>query len=175
MVCGINNKLFTIIVLFYFSSNQKLTLAQQQLQADYEKVKAEETEKSNKLQELMSVDNLSCKKRSIPCSDNKSLKSPTNYVPSPVYITPPKAETWAKFMPYKNECTKEKSIPKSIKKSDKNELNQLAKTINSNANNNNNNQCTMSIFHIHNFHLHLFISLTLLLVTHKCPTYVIVD
>ncbi|KAJ8942198.1 hypothetical protein NQ318_021085, partial [Aromia moschata] len=35
-------------------SNQKLTLAQQQLLADYEKVKAEESDKSHKLQELMS-------------------------------------------------------------------------------------------------------------------------
>ncbi|KAF5303496.1 hypothetical protein FQA39_LY09959 [Lamprigera yunnana] len=36
-------------------SNQKLILTQQQLQADYEKVKAEENEKSNKLQELIST------------------------------------------------------------------------------------------------------------------------
>lgn len=36
-------------------SNQKLTLAQQQLQADYEKIKAEETEKSHKLQELIAT------------------------------------------------------------------------------------------------------------------------
>ncbi|XP_017769258.1 PREDICTED: kinesin heavy chain [Nicrophorus vespilloides] len=33
--------------------NQKLTLAQQQLQADYEKLKQEESQKSNKLQELI--------------------------------------------------------------------------------------------------------------------------
>lgn len=37
----------------FFSNNQKLTLAQQQLQSDYEKVKQEESEKSQKLQELM--------------------------------------------------------------------------------------------------------------------------
>lgn len=36
-------------------SNQKLMLTQQQLQSDYEKVKAEETDKSNKLQELIST------------------------------------------------------------------------------------------------------------------------
>ncbi|ENN75398.1 hypothetical protein YQE_07950, partial [Dendroctonus ponderosae] len=36
-------------------SNQKLTLAQQQLQADYEKIKGEETEKSQKLQELIAT------------------------------------------------------------------------------------------------------------------------
>ena len=33
--------------------NQKYTLAHQQLQQDYEKLKQEEQEKSNKLQELM--------------------------------------------------------------------------------------------------------------------------
>lgn len=152
-----------MIFHLFFSSNQKLTLAQQQLQADYEKVKAEESEKSNKLQDLMSVDKLTYK-RSIPCSDNKFQN---NRIPSPVYIKAPKAETWAKFLPYKNECTKEKSIPKSIKKSEKDEINQLTKAVSSN--------CTMSIFHIHTFHLHLFISLTLLLVTHKCPTYILVD
>ncbi|KAL1491526.1 hypothetical protein ABEB36_012110 [Hypothenemus hampei] len=36
-------------------SNQKLTLAQQQLQADYDKIKTEETEKSQKLQELIAT------------------------------------------------------------------------------------------------------------------------
>lgn len=36
-------------------SNQKLTLAQQQLQTDYEKLKSEETEKSHKLQELIAT------------------------------------------------------------------------------------------------------------------------
>lgn len=32
----------------------------------------------------------------------------------------------------------------------------------------------LSIFHIHTLHLHLFLSLTLILVTHKCPHYLIV-
>ncbi|CAH2001128.1 unnamed protein product [Acanthoscelides obtectus] len=36
-------------------SNQKLQLAQQQLQADYDKIKSEETEKSQKLQELIAT------------------------------------------------------------------------------------------------------------------------
>ncbi|KAF7278747.1 kinesin heavy chain [Rhynchophorus ferrugineus] len=36
-------------------SNQKLTLAQQQLQADYEKIRTEESEKSHKLQELIAT------------------------------------------------------------------------------------------------------------------------
>ncbi|CAH1121124.1 unnamed protein product [Ceutorhynchus assimilis] len=36
-------------------SNQKLTLAQQQLQSDYEKIKVEEADKSHKLQELIAT------------------------------------------------------------------------------------------------------------------------
>ncbi|XP_060527756.1 kinesin heavy chain [Cylas formicarius] len=36
-------------------TNQKLTLAQQQLQSDYEKIKSEETDKSHKLQELIAT------------------------------------------------------------------------------------------------------------------------
>ncbi|KAK9876930.1 hypothetical protein WA026_015964 [Henosepilachna vigintioctopunctata] len=36
-------------------SNQKLTLAQQQLQADYDRVRSEDTEKSQKLQELITT------------------------------------------------------------------------------------------------------------------------
>lgn len=39
----------------YFSFNQKMTLAHQQLSSDYEKLKQEETEKSTKLQDLMYV------------------------------------------------------------------------------------------------------------------------
>ena len=35
------------------SLNQKYTLAHQQIQQDYERLKQEENEKSNKLQELM--------------------------------------------------------------------------------------------------------------------------
>lgn len=41
--------------LLHFSTNQKLSLAHQQMTADYEKLRQEEAEKSAKLQELMSV------------------------------------------------------------------------------------------------------------------------
>jgi hypothetical protein len=40
------------------SLNQKYTLAHQQMQQDYERLKQEENEKSNKLQELMYVDSV---------------------------------------------------------------------------------------------------------------------
>lgn len=44
---------FSIINDFFFCSfNQKLNLAQQQMTADYSKLKKEEEEKSAKLQEL---------------------------------------------------------------------------------------------------------------------------
>lgn len=135
------------------SSNQKLTLAQQQLQADYEKLKAEEAEKSHKLQELMSVDNLDYK-RSFLCSDNKS-----NPTPAPKC---PMENKWERFMPYKNE--KKQSVPKSIKKKQKDAINSITRQL---------RKYPTSIFHMHTFHFHLIISLTLLLVTHKCPNYLI--
>ncbi|CAH2013222.1 unnamed protein product [Acanthoscelides obtectus] len=163
-------------------SNQKLQLAQQQLQADYDKIKSEETEKSQKLQELMSVapsikhhhspldtnillhqqqklDQLHASNpRTTPCPNANDLypSTPINNTKSPI---------WEDFIPYKNEIRS---------KMDKEALNNAAKcklesdkmvTVNS---------CSMSIFHIHTFHLHLFISLTLLLVTHRCPQYLVV-
>lgn len=36
----------------YYSSNQKLTLAYQQMSVDYEKLKQEDVEKTSKLQDL---------------------------------------------------------------------------------------------------------------------------
>lgn len=148
------------------SSTQKLQLAQQQLQADYDKVKTEEADKSQKLQELMSVDVLNCK-RSIPSSpDNKTSYRSDQKTPDPVYITRPKSETWAEFIPYKNECNKRAKATLNDDKSRKDELNNLTKLAKVHY--------PMSIFHIHTLHLHLFISLTLLLVTHKCPHYIIV-
>ncbi|GAB0093254.1 Kinesin-like protein [Sergentomyia squamirostris] len=70
--------------------NQKLTLAHQQMSADYEKLKQEETDKSNKLQELMSVSkkfNKSNNKKvlndkeavlSYPVKYNNQINSPTS-------------------------------------------------------------------------------------------------
>lgn len=39
-------------IFIFYSTNQKLSLALEKLQADYDKLKTEETEKSQKLQEL---------------------------------------------------------------------------------------------------------------------------
>ena len=38
--------------MFHYRTNQKLSLALEKLQTDYDKLKTEETEKSQKLQEL---------------------------------------------------------------------------------------------------------------------------
>lgn len=142
-------------------------MAQQQLQADYEKLKTDEAEKSGKLQELMSVHVLDDFERSLPSSnDNRSF---CNITPtSPVYLKKPKSETWAEFIPYKN-LNKKHSLAKCCPKTRKDTLNSLTKL----AKNNDNNEY-MSVFHIHTLHLHLFISLTLILVTHKCPQYLVV-
>lgn len=148
------NIFYTDTITFFFSSNQKVTLAQQQLQADYEKLKSDEAEKSHKLQELMSVDNLDYK-RSFLFSDNKSTNLHSQS-PTPV------SNKWEQFMPYKNE---QKSVSKCNKKKQKDAINNFTKQL---------KQYPTSIFHIHTFHFHLIISLTLLLFTHKCPNYLIV-
>lgn len=127
-----------------------MTLAQQQLQAEYDKVKMEEVEKSQKLQELMSVN---YKKRSFPCSNKSKHLKPNSHLLKP-------KQHWEEFIPYKNEFL---SVSNKFEKEAINNLTKLTK-----------NQCNMSIFHIHTFHLHLFISLTLLLVTHRCPQYLVV-
>lgn len=125
-------------------------LAQQQLQADYEKVRVEDSEKSNKLQELMSVDNI----------DFKQQRSVLPLLAPP----PPAPINWVEFMPYKIKTIDDDNINL---KSDKDRYNsRLVKNTRS--------QYALSIFHIHAFHLQLFISLTLILVTHKCPNYVII-
>lgn len=41
-----------VCIFILYSTNQKLSLALEKLQADYDKLKTEETEKSQKLQEL---------------------------------------------------------------------------------------------------------------------------
>lgn len=139
-----------------FSSNQKLTLAQQQLQADYDKVKNEELEKSHKLQELMSVDPLSKKHHS---HDNRYLYE-TEY---PYFKHSKSPLSWEEFIPYRDEIS---ASPKHSSKFSKDAMNHMTKLSKV--------SCNMSIFHIHTFHLHLFISLTLLLVTHRCPQYLLV-
>ncbi|ERL92537.1 hypothetical protein D910_09850 [Dendroctonus ponderosae] len=169
-------------------SNQKLTLAQQQLQADYEKIKGEETEKSQKLQELMSVslDNkLRSKlkhilKTSASNSPNISLEnSPKNSPNKKSYVKSVVSPVWEDFVPYKYEVNSKisKDLKNSEKKvslkADKNLQNYAAKseTVKSKSEK---TLCTMSIFHIHTFHLHLIVSITLLLVTHKCPQYLVI-
>lgn len=131
-------------------------MAQHQLQADYEKLKAEEAEKSNKLQELMSVDNLNSK-RSLPCSDNKFLNT-RKPLPSP-FVNKDMSTPWDGYLPYK----KESFVPAEEQKLQKDMFNNLTKSTAK-------WQQPLSIFHIHTFHFHLIISLTLLLVTHKCPS-----
>lgn len=50
----------SIQFFFFYSFNQKLTLAHQQMSSDYEKLKQEDAEKSAKLQDLMLVFNVCC-------------------------------------------------------------------------------------------------------------------
>ena len=144
-------------------------MAQQQLQSEYDKVKTEEMDKSQKLQELMSVD-VSKSKKLTPYPDNKSTDNTVNLLSNPIYIKKPKTETWVEFIQCKSSNSSNSNIVESklvTEKSAKNEINNFMKLTK-------NNYYSMSIFQIHTFHLHLFISLTLLLVTHKCPHYILV-
>lgn len=165
-----------------------MTLAQQQLQADYEKIKGEETEKSQKLQELMSVslDNkLRSKLQNIlkaPARDspNMSLEnSPKNSPSKKNSLMSVACPVWEDFVPYKNEVNSKisKDLKNSEKKvnlkADKNLQNYAAKSETAKSKCAK-TLCTMSIFHIHTFHLHLIVSITLLLVTHKCPQYLVI-
>lgn len=179
---------------FYYSLNQKLTLAQQQLIADYEKLKQDEAEKSNKLQELMSVDipfseKLNVTNRLFHKSDfNKSSHTfphPFSSHPGPksdncssgvsAADEPTPASPWSCFIANRmGHDAFERKInnswsPSHSPKFHKNTLNTLTKNMTiANA-----YPHPLSIFHIHTLHLHLFISLTLILVTHKCPQYLI--
>lgn len=137
-------------------------MAQQQLEADYERVKAEESEKSNKLQELMSVDILNIPNSKLSLPLNTSLNKNDN---KSIYynIQQSNSQQWEKFLPYKNEFDSFNN--KSVPKYEKDTLNNMRKL---------KNQSITSIFHIHTFHLHLFLSLTLLLVTHRCPQFLVV-
>lgn len=142
----------------FFSSTQKLTLAQQQLQADYEKLKAEESEKSHRLQELMSVENKKDSVRSIPYPDNKLLYD--------LSYSPKTFASWEKFMPYKNDDeTKSNKNVILLNKDCKETLNTLTKFVNGQ------NSKPKSVFYIHPLHFHFILSLTLILFTHKCPHY----
>lgn len=175
--------------------SQKLTLAQQQLQADYEKLKQDEQEKSNKLQELMSVEpiyeKLSLTKRNcspIPTNDtnkqNTFLRSctctdDTDYTTDSFSKKAKCFEnSWSRFIPdcYRfNNSVIDKKLnnhhwsPTHSPKYHKNTLNTLTRdmTISKSSFH------PLSLFHLHTLHLHLFLSLTLILVT-KCPQYVIV-
>lgn len=50
-----SQNLFILVFCPIFSFNQKMTLAHQQLNTDFEKLKQEEADKSSKLQDLMYV------------------------------------------------------------------------------------------------------------------------
>lgn len=175
-----------------------MTLAQQQLQADYEKLKQEEAEKSNKLQELMSVDIPFSEKITLSnCDQSRNIHFDTNKhnikntflrgcsCPANEHSTtdsPSKKakcfeNSWSRFIPdYSdfNDSILDRKMnnyhwsPTHSPKIHKNTLNTLTKMTISRP-----FPHHLSLFHLHTLHLHLFLSLTLILVT-KCPQYVIV-
>lgn len=180
--------------------NQKLSLAQQQLQSDYEKVKQDEADKSNKLQELMSVDFPLSEKLTNLTNGNDKINFDTNRHDlkntflrrctcavnenkEPQYDTPSKKakcfeHSWSRFIP---DCTdfnnsildrKIDNYHWSPTYSAKYHKNTL-NTLTKNMTISKPVLPLLSLFQLHTLHLHLFLSLTLILVT-KCPQYVIV-
>lgn len=134
------------ICFYTCSSNQKLTLAHQQMTADYEKLRQEEADKSTRLQELMSVKN-NFISSSLPCSPNRNLIKKSK-------------------LPYFN-------IP--LTKSCKNVLNSTTKVTQTNSACvpvSNSSYKTYS-YYINTLHLHLLLSITMILVTKDCPHYLI--
>lgn len=184
-----------------FSFNQKLTLTHQQMAADYEKLRQEENEKSAKLQEFMSVSNKNQKNTSLLTTTSVA---PTNKhhqskIIDSLSMTPPvsplKKHKTCTNRYASNQLFEEFDIDEqNFNKIRKDFFNSHAqihdKTIvadldcddissSDNTNNNGNKSILSTIFTTLPFayptlQLHLLISLTMVLLTHRCPQYLIV-
>lgn len=140
-----------VIVVFVHSSYQELTLARQQLQDDYDKLKREEADKSAKLKELMLVSrsprrNLDKAEKEV--ANQKMVLKEEDFGD---YIISPKKERLS-FMGLdieKAAAREEKSLSAIPKSSPRHTCN------------------------IHPLQLHLLISVTMILLTHRYPQIVV--
>lgn len=214
LICVCTTFIFSLIC---YSFNQKLTLTHQQMAADYEKLRQEESENSAKLQKLMSVSNMNNKNNSLLLTTTTSSSSPTTTTTTNnkhhqskiidcLSNTPPlspikKHKSHSKSYVHSNhqQLFEEFDIDEqNFNKIRKNFFNSHAqisdKTISShcddlhlssnnliaNTNNNGNNKSLLSTifatlpFAYPTLQLHLLISLTMVLLTHRCPQYLIV-
>lgn len=144
-------------MIFICSSYQELTLARQQLQDDYEKLKREEADKSAKLKELMLVSrsprrNLDKAEKEVVNQHMVLKEEGDNYRD---YIISPKREKLG--FAYGMGLEIEKASVKEEKS-----LSAIPKSYNIR------HSCN-----IHPLQLHLLISVTMILLTHRYPQIVV--
>lgn len=181
--------LFEILFVSYiFSFNQKLTLTHQQMTADYEKLRQEETDKSSKLQELMSVPkhtNTNTNNKYQP----KNNKLSQNTSPSHIIncLSPKKTNKHTNNM-FLDEFDIDEQNFNKIRKNFFNTNaqyhydydNDCTIIDNCKSNSNPNSKSLISTLYrtiplaLPTLQLHLLISLTMVLLTHRCPQYLIV-
>lgn len=153
--------------------NQKLSLAHQQMSADYDKLKQDESDKSSKLQDLMSVS-----KYNSPIKNLKNLiltkntKKPfTNYY----HQFNDYDDDYDDFINDEFELLK---LRKNLLNSSQCNLDKFALQNNSclanlrnnlKINNSKSSILTSFLTAIPTLHLHLLLSLTMVLLTHRCP------
>lgn len=192
------------LLSYVHSFNQKLTLTHQQMTTDYEKLRQEETDKSSKLQELMSVpsNNKNCyqslknNKHNVSSSVSSPHTSPSRIVNC---LSPKKQQNCAladnmlldefdideqnfnkiRKNFFNTQCQHHshqvhdidnyKNIDDvyALKKHQHNNEHQNSKSLLSTL-------CRTIPLALPTLQLHLLISLTMVLLTHRCPQYLIV-
>lgn len=129
------------------SSYQELTLARQQLQDDYEKLKREEADKSAKLKELMLVP-----RRPLDKAEKEAANLTTALKEEPYdYIIPPKRDKLAYDIGLHEKSSRDEKALSAVQK-----------------------PCPPRLScNIHPLQLHLLISVTMILLTHRYPQIVV--
>lgn len=168
-------------LIFLYSINQKLTLAHQQMSADYDKLKQEEAEKSAKLQDIMSV----------LTRDDKNQTSITTNSPTKqqkqLLLKPPTAQNFDFFRAQKELFEQNRNMSKihkdiansNIQLSNENlnapfECYESMSTAVSTTSTNNRKFLSAILSALPTLQLHLLISLAMVILTHQCPQYLIV-
>lgn len=196
--------------LFLDSFNQKLTLTHQQMAADYEKLRLDDTDKSAKLQELMSVSNMIKPHPTLHSSPKHTSPHNTNNYYSPTHsinqqLTPkhlmraisPATQKYLNGPDVINNCLLDKSrknFYNSNQRLNRNLSSQSLVLSSSGDSDDDYNEiefkkrrgsltanssllatlCRTVPLALPTLQLHLLISLTMVLLTHRCPQYLIV-
>lgn len=157
----------TVCVCFPNSFNQKLTLTHQQMSVDYDKLRAEESDKSSKLQELMSVSSSANNKASPQLtqdgsSANLAGKTHKNHMNS----------VQQQQQQHQQPCrrpARTKSVSQAAAAAVVASVKSTAPPLSLFG-----TLCHKVPLAMPTLQLHLLISLTLVWLTHRCPQYLIV-